>query len=286
MAHLFVILLKNKNTYMKTILKTSLIVIATGLVLTSCRRERDADTDTSAASDNALAENCYGDIQNIADEAYAGNLNGYRADTLVFGCATVIRDTTSSPRTITIDFGTTNCPCTDGRNRRGKIITTYTGGYKDPGTVITHTTDDYFVNDNEVIGTKVVTNMGTNTDGNIYYTIDVNGTVIKANGGGTLTWTSDRVREYIQGASTPEWDDDVYLITGTGSGTRPNGQTFTVTILTALRKEIGCRHFVSGSFELLPSGKPARILDYGNGTCDNQATVTINGNTYTITLPN
>jgi len=269
---------------MKPILKSTLILLSIGLVVTSCRRERDPDNDTSAASDNALAESCYSDIQNISDEAYAGDLS-VRADTLVFGCATVIRDTSSSPRTITVDFGTTNCPCNDGRNRRGKIITTYTGGYKDPGTVITHTTDNYFVNDNQVLGTKVVANMGTNTDGYLYYTIDVDGSIIKANGGGTLTWTSDRIREFIEGSSTPEWTDDVYLITGTGSGTRPNGQTFTVTILTALQKEIGCRHFVSGSFELIPSGKPARVLDYGSGTCDNLATVTINGNTYNITLP-
>lgn len=270
---------------MKPIFKSTLILLAAGLVLSSCRRERDPDNDTSAAGDNSLAEGCFDDIQNISEEAYAGNLSGYRADTLVFGCATVIRDTTSSPRTLVIDFGTTNCPCNDGRNRRGKILTSYTGGYKDPGTVITHTTDNYFVNDNQVLGTKVVTNMGSNTDGNLYYTIDVDGSIIKANGGGTITWTSDRIREFIEGVSTQVWDDDVYLITGTGSGTRPNGQTFSVTILTALRKEIGCRHFVSGSFELIPSGKPARVLDYGSGTCDNLATVTINGNTYNITLP-
>jgi hypothetical protein len=49
---------------------------------------------------------------------------------------------------------------------------------------------------------------------------------------------------------------------------------------------IGCRkHFTQGVLEHTPSGKAMRTIDYGNGACDDQATVTINGNTYTITLP-
>ncbi len=43
-------------------------------------------------------------------------------------------------------------------------------------------------------------------------------------------------------------------------------------------------HFVSGTVEILPDGKPLRILYFGNGECDNDATVTINGETYNINL--
>ena len=48
----------------------------------------------------------------------------------------------------------------------------------------------------------------------------------------------------------------------------------------------GCRrHFTQGVLEHTPAGKATRYIDYGNGVCDNKATVTINGNTYAITLP-
>jgi hypothetical protein len=48
----------------------------------------------------------------------------------------------------------------------------------------------------------------------------------------------------------------------------------------------GCRrHFTQGTLEHTPGGKATRYIDFGNGTCDDQATVTINGTTYTITLP-
>lgn len=252
----------------------------------SCRKERD-DNDLAVSRDNALAESSFNELKNIADEAYSGNMVIYRApqDTLIFGCATVIRDTTANPKTITVDFGSVNCACNDGKNRRGKVIVSYTGAYRDPGTVITHTTNQYFVNDNQVIGTKTVTNEGRNGSNNLWYSIVVNGQVIKANNGGTITWNSTRQREWIAGESTLlNWLDDVYLITGTANGIAATGETFTATITSPLRKELSCYHFVSGTLKVEPANHAERIIDWGSGTCDNTATVTINGNTYTISL--
>lgn len=273
--------MKNKLSLVGSVLMIGLIT------LNSCRRDRDKDTDWSAATDNALAESSFGELKNIADEAYSGNMVIYRSiqDTLVFGCATVIRDTTGSNKTITVDFGSTNCHCNDGKDRRGKIIVTFNGFYRDSGTVITHTPDNYFVNDNQLTGTKTVTNKGRNTNGNLWYEIYVNGTIIKANNGGTITWLSNRVREWIAGESTMLWTDDVYLITGNASGTRSNGESFTADITSALRVELSCRYIVSGSINVVPASHAARLIDYGNGNCDNAATVTINGHVYNVNLP-
>ena len=105
-----------------------------------------------------------------------------------------------------------------------------------------------------------------------------------ANGGGTITWTSARTREFIAGASTPTWTDDIYLITGTASGTSSKGNSFTAQTIDPIRKEMACYFIVSGSIEFIPSGKAVRVIDFGNGNCDNQATVTINGTVYNITL--
>ena len=50
--------------------------------------------------------------------------------------------------------------------------------------------------------------------------------------------------------------------------------------------EIGCRkHFVSGTIEHTPSQKATRKLDFGDGTCDNKAVVTIEGKDHAIELP-
>jgi hypothetical protein len=80
----------------------------------------------------------------------------------------------------------------------------------------------------------------------------------------------------------------MYSITGSAFGTTAGGTSFTSTITSPLIRNmaIGCRrHFTQGTIEHTPSGKATRYIDYGTGACDDQATVTINGNTYTITLP-
>lgn len=269
--------------YKKTIILGAIITLS----VSSCRKETEVDRDTSTASDNSTAEMIFNEVKNITDAAAGGTLSntGYRSawDTISTGCATIIHDTTTNPRTLSIDYGSTNCLCADGKNRRGKIMVSYTGPYRQAGTVITHTFNNYYVNDNQVLGTKTVTNMGTNTAGNLYYNIDVNGQINKASGG-TISWTSQRVREWIQGSSTMNILDDIYLITGSGSGTSANGNSFTVQITNPLRVELICPRIVSGTIVVTPSNKPARTLDYGSGACDANATVTINGNTYPITL--
>jgi hypothetical protein len=288
----------------KTTLKYFMTIAVVGIVFTSCRKEKDKkddDIETASSRDNALAEGTYNDAGNIADEASTGSVASYfvpnnntaeevsgETRSMMSVCATVTRDTIAVPHTITVDFGSTNCLCGDGRYRRGMINISYTGRYRDSASTHTITFTNYYVNDNKVSGTKTVVNNGHNSAGHLTFTITVNGQIDKATGG-TVTWISHRTREWVVGENTLPWSDDVYLITGTASGTSSSSSSgtstsFTVTITSPLRKEIGCRNFVSGKFDLTPSGKATRHVDFGNGACDNEATVTINGNVYTISL--
>ena len=178
--------------------------------------------------------------------------------------------------------------CTDGRERRGKVIINYTGAYRDSGSTHTITFDNYYQNDNKVEGTKTVTNMGKNSAGQLYFAISVDGKVTKSTGDViTAKWT--RVRTWVEGSSTLlNWKDDVYHITGTGLITRPKG-TVNVEIPTAtpLVVSLDCRWIEAGSIVYtLPDGK-TRTLNYGTTpACDNQAVITLpTGTTKTITLP-
>jgi len=265
------------------------MVVSLTFVFTSCKKDQNTVNETSSSSDDALAERIYDNVSNIADEAYSeksGTLKSTDVRRLFLGdCVEISLDTVSVPHALIIDFGTENCLCNDGRYRRGKIIVSFTGRYRHPGTVITHGFDDYYVDDNKVEGTKVVTNMGFNADSNMYYQIEVVGVIFKANDGGTVSWTSSLIREWVEGLRTFTLWDDVYLISGTSSGIRADGQTWQRVTLTPLRKELGCRHFVSGTLEITPGERPIRILDYGTGECDNIATLLVNGVVYTIYLP-
>jgi hypothetical protein len=265
-------------------------VILIALVNSGCNKENkeaSLDEEVTTVQDNTTAEKIFGDVSDIADEAHDSKSitkSGSDEDGFIGNCATITFDTLEFPKTITIDFGDTNCLCPDGRYRRGKILVSFTGPYREEGTVITHTFDNYFVNDNQVLGSKIVTNEGYNENDHLYFTIDIDGQIIKANGGGTITWVSNRIREWIEGEETYDRFDDVYLITGEGSGTTASGYSFTEIITQPLRRELSCKFFVSGTFEFTPENKPVRILDYGDGTCDNIATVTVNGKTHTIYL--
>lgn len=272
----------------KYLLKSLFLAALAAITLSSCKKEKEEpDKDTSAAEDNALFEKTYNDASDIADQAaISGSLSGYRIDdnsSALSHCAAITHDTVSNPHVLTIDFGSTNCLGHDGRYRRGQIIISYTGGYRDSGHVHTITFNNYYVNNYHVEGSKTVTNMGHNSSGHLYFNIQVNGLITSPNGP-QRSWTSSRQREWIQGESTLSWGDDIYLITGSASGTSFAGKAFSVTILTPLRVELSCRYIVSGSFRLTIQDKPDRTLDYGSGSCDAYATVTINNQTYNIVL--
>ena len=117
------------------------IVFCTLIVFSACRPEtaEPLSRDYSSESDNALAENAFNDIllqvENAVEE------NGLRD----LCSPTVSFDTSATPRTITLDFGDVNCTALNGRTRRGRIQVSYTGRYRDVGTEIIITPEDYNV---------------------------------------------------------------------------------------------------------------------------------------------
>jgi hypothetical protein len=262
----------------------SLVTTFSLLALVSCRKEDKTDPtdfDYTSAIDNARAEDYFADMLNAVDDA--ADANGLR-DANDACAPTVTFDTLVMPHTLTIDFGTVNCTTTSGRMRRGMLNVTFTGRYRDVGTVITITPQDYYVNDNHVEGTKTVTNMGLNGDGDPYFTVAVSGTVTAGDGSWTATHQAARTRTWIQGDDTLTPLDDVYLITGGGSGVNRNGVAYTVTITQALRVAVGCAWITAGTVEITPQNKPTRTINYGNGSCDGTFSVTVNGNTFSVTL--
>jgi len=283
---------------MKTRKNFLVILLLAGLTLlyTGCQKEEDPNTDplgnndkqVDATKDDALADKLFSELTDITDEAMRGNDKSYKGlvlDTIFMGpCVTVTIDTLSFPFTVTVDFGETNCLCNDGKWRRGKIHVEHTGPYWAVGTIITSTLEDYFVNEHEVIGTKIATNQGRNAANNPTWTVHVDGQVIKPNGG-VVTWIGDRMRELAEGWNTPfKWWDDTYMLTGSHNVVASNGATLSATIIQGLEFTLNCYWIKSGIIEFQHSDLPLIVLDYGDGTCDDDAIVIINGTVYPIKL--
>lgn len=275
------------------LITTTLMMVA--VVITSCRRNRDS---TLSSSNNALAESMFDDVYKQIDDA-ASQQDSLTQKTATYTlataqCATVTLEPVTQgqqwPKRLTIDFGTTNCVGQDGRVRTGKIICEFTGFYREEGTVITTTLDNYHVNGNLVEGTHSVTNEGRNANNHIYFTISVVGARVTTPDG-QIDWTSTRTRTWVEGEETTWWTDglngildDVYEIDGTASGTNIEGGAFTAEITEPLRIQIGCRWVTKGKLDLTPQNLATRTVDYGDGTCDNAASVEVNGNTYHFTM--
>lgn len=275
-------------------LKISFSAISLGLVLfaSSCKKN-DNDkkgSPTEAAENNAFAEAQYNDVTTLLDQAsVSGTVTfgaaGQRGVGDIMGCATATVDTSSNLHTIVIDFGNTNCEGVDGRSRRGKILASYTGRFREQGTVINITFDNYYVNDHKVGGTKKITNQGKNPAGNLVYKVEVDGTITKPGGNATYTWVSTRYREWRAGFNSPlNILDDVYAITGTANGVTYEGVSYTLTATQELVRKMNCKWFESGKIELTQSGFPAIVLDYGNTGCDANASISVLGITYPVVL--
>jgi hypothetical protein len=294
----------------KWVLATLASCLIIGLTIPSCKKKTTtADEETNTAVDNANAEHMVSDITSMAAQASDGSssLTAYRVpdydQILGNSCATI----STVNNVITIAFN--GLACLDGRVRSGSLIIDYSTSqpgavhYRDPGFKCTVTSNDYVVDGNQVnIINKTVTNNTATTFNpsttNLTWGIVAHVSIVKA-GGGTIDWSCIRTKTLLNtsdtsvyhGPATPIswWKARVGML-GSASGTGVNGVTFNATIVNQLVRDFGgCnisgkRPIISGVLDFTPTGHPVRIIDYGNGSCDLTATVTVNGVTHSITL--
>ncbi len=288
----------------KLILEVLMMIAVTGMIITGCSKD-DAVPGTANDNsnlryvyDNTIAEASFDDAENVADEGVTGSLSSFKLgtdDQVMTSCATITLQLNAEPHSATIDFGTTDCLGKDGNYRRGKIIVTWSGNYFAAGSSHTISFENYYLNFNKIEGTKTVVNKGRNAEGHLTWDVTVNGKVTvdaqysQLGTSGTMTFTANKSREWIEGEATIfNRKDDVYLIRGTASGTTTDQVTYTAeTDANApLRKEIGFPHFTRGIVILNANTRGTTMVDYSylNGQRDNLAQVTVEGVTYTIQL--
>jgi hypothetical protein len=144
--------------------------------------------------------------------------------------------------------------------------------------------DNFSVNENKVKGWKTVTYIGANPTKK--WTVAVSDTIVKASDSRIIISNSTRIRTRISDNDTPNlYYDDKYSIEGSATGINAKGVTYTMTITKALVTDGVWPVFVEGTM-LLETEKRSVVTDYGDGTRDMKATVTVNGVTKTIYIQN
>ena len=279
-----------KFTNMTT--KSLLMTVAAFSLLTffsACKKDSDSNLaaieTTFAISENQAVADVYTqDAADVSEEASArfglyGNAticNLPLTMNWIGSCATVTVSGSFPAKNIRIDFGT-GCTSPNGLVRKGIINVTLTDSVRANGSVATTTFDNYFVNGIKKEGTIIRTN--TTAAGSINRSMNrtvVNGKITLPNGN-VFTHNANINIVQTEGGSTPcDLRDDVYNLTGTRSATNAQGSTRVSTTQTALQKKMSCANIDKGIL-LVQGPNHEATINFGNGTCNNLATISING---------
>lgn len=259
------------------------------LLFSSCDEEVQPEnvTDWSSATDASFSQDIFTDVYKVVDQEAQSD------GQLRNSCASVslVLDSANTfPAVLTVDFGS-GCVSQDGRQRSGKIIATFSDRWRSPGATVNVQLDDYTVNGFEVFGGLTLTNNGSNNSGDLNYTSNItNGQIITPTGD-SASWNATLTYTWIEGQTTSFITDgvngvldDVYTIEGNGTGVSTRGIAYTSQITLPLRRELSCAFLTQGEIEITPTAAPARVIDFGNGSCDSEVTLSVGPFTTNIDL--
>lgn len=269
-----------------------LAAAALSIGFASCTKDEDeAFTAQNAKISNEI-DRIADDVSAIAEQEYEDQqaAAGRPANAAEFlpSCAQITTTFTQETWTSVIDFGDDGCTLDSGATVTGQIIVSGSTDFDSDSYEVDYTFNNFFHNNRQVEGSRHVTftweSTAAQSELHTVANIDIDFTVTYPNGN-EYHRTGHRVRELIDGYDTPfNWTDNVYQVTGNWSTTGPNG-TWTTTIGTPLVWHVTCPYIGSGTLTFETANNTA-TLDYGNGTCDYFAQLTVNNGSPTTVLLN
>jgi hypothetical protein len=269
--------------------KLILGIMLSALVI-SCNKDDNNTSEMTEAKVNAKIDVATDDVSKIIDDQFdiqASDAGRLAEDAIPFlpSCATVTVTWTETTWTRTIDFHTEGCELPNGNVLRGQIIMTGSRDFTLPSHTINYNFVNFYHNDIFIEGNRNIVRSlaSTSTLTEIHpvanMSLDITATLPD---GRSFHRVGNRVREMIDGYMTPYiWSDNVFSISGSWTTTSSSG-TRNSSITTALIARMNCGNIVSGVITTTKNSNTA-VLDFGSGNCDNQATLTLNGNSTTIT---
>ncbi len=196
-------------------------------------------------------------------------------------CVTITKVITKGTKEVTIDYGD-GCTTKNDNVLKGKIFVTFKFNISELSVDIDYTFEDFYFNDKKIEGTVHKARIKINDSGNPQATINRDIKIIWEDGT-FVSVKGERTREWVEGFGNKVWGDNVFLITGKWTITNKDGEIKIATIIEPLRREMSCRFIVSGITEI-EIGDKKITLNYGDGTCDDIAIATVNGEEHEIHL--
>lgn len=277
------------------------IIIATGLAITAgCKKI--VHQNIQAASNSSVAITVFNDVFEQLNAAMSSEMALDEMTNATWNlsgtvCATVSLQPlgTGFPKTVTIDYGT-GCIGQDGVTRKGRIIAVFSDNYRNEGSYANLIFDGFMTGQYALAGTDSITNNGATGSGDPIFS-EVLRDVVITWGTQQIIWEADLNRTWKEGSETNFTTDtvggtlnmaglldDVFELTGSASGNDANSHPFTLEISTPLLFQTGCAFIKQGTLIVSPANFNDGNVDYGNGECDRQATIEVDGEVFNFTL--
>nr|AIA13662.1 Unknown Function [uncultured bacterium] len=236
-----------------------------------CKKWRN-NRETLTSDDHTLAEASFNSI--LSHVVMATSPLG---ELLVDSCFTIQKSGSSFPQTITVDFGSEDCPGLFGDEMKGRLVIVLGDSFNHTGAVAAVSIEDLYSKHYKVNGEFTIENLGVNSSGHPEYHLIVENGIItaeedEAGEDYTISWNCEYHYELIERNNAQIMFDDLYQITGSASGTNQEGRNFTATISEPLTKYLNCRWPGAGTTTIAPDDLKERDLSYGdacepNSTC-------------------
>ncbi len=273
------------------------------ILLVSCTSDTDNDTNNNTPTDDAITSKQYEQIESASREIHTVIERFFNTESGIFGisglqnkninCPKLTTENDGTNMTITIDYGD-GCETPDGNRTSGKIILVFNvepSGDNNDTTEISYTVENIVYDDITINGNARRSFTYNIETGNAKYDA-TSSFKFEWGDGVTATSESNRIKEIFREENQGIVEEDPYgygfdfyaITTGNSSTSFNNEDTYSSEITTPLRYESICGYTVKGVISTIQNSKMV-TLDYGDGTCDNEAVQTdSDGNETTIEL--
>lgn len=281
---LFKITVKPENIIIMRLLNTTLLVFFAAIfALAACNKSGKettaADNELQATSDIAIQgandETSLADDENAIDmniPLYLSDARNPESITTSECPKITVTPQTGFPRTVVMDFGS---GCTrEGITRTGQIIVMISDYRNKPGATAVTTFNQYTINSIKKEGKITWTN--TTTDGVRSWERKVENVKMTREDGKFTIHNALKQTTQIAGGGTPIAIDDAFATTGRGVIRNSEGISRTHVITIPLEKYNNCRWISKGAIKTEGNSHTV-VTDYGDGNCDNKATVSRDG---------
>lgn len=280
----------------KSFFLTTLYMISLIILFTTCKKKetQQVDNESQSVVDNAVADQEYMAVvpttQQLAIKTKGTGAQGRElaaCDTLTRISGDTLFGTTGHvDPTYTTNVGSSNCNLImpDGKLRSGFLSIRFTNKLRIAGAKMIIKMNTYKASGIQYACDSMVVTTVTSTP--LYTTFNVklvNG--ICSTQAWAIKYSLDRtITNYFNG--NPSGTEPYTSIFGTASGVNRSGRAFSVNIpsLNPLIKHRNCQYIDKGIMELTPDGFTTRTVDFGFGSCDDDATYSVNGNTVAFKL--